>query len=76
MKLSNCGMTLRQKKVAIEIVRKKNSISSVSEFTLVVKYACLWELENHLHLQFGFYITFWRKYSNVYNIDIIILFMF
>ena len=44
------------KKVAIEIARKESSISSVSEFILVMK--CLWELENQLHVQFGFYINF------------------
>ena len=65
------------KKVAIEIARKENSISSVSEFILVAKYVCgNWKTIYHLHVQFGFNINFWHKYSDVYNIDIIILFMF
>ena len=65
------------KKVAIEIARKENSISSISEFILVAKYVCgNWKTIYHLHVQFGFNINFWHKYSDVYNIDIIILFMF
>ena len=46
------------KKVAIEIARKENSISSVSEFINFGRKICLWELENQLHVQFGFYINF------------------
>ena len=65
------------KNVAIGIVTKGNNFSTVSEFILVAKYVCgNWKTIYHLHVQFGFNINFWHKYSDVYNIDIIILFMF